>query len=89
MLMQWDNRALVAACVMSALLPLVLLTGCDTPAREYIEADRATYQAVGTEYEAYVKADPELSEIEKDTRLHTTRSWDERIMAAEEALNDE
>lgn len=84
--MEWEKLAVLAAIVGLIVLGV---SGCTTPAREYIEADRATFDAIAPEYREYVTGDDVLSEIEKDVRLHTLQSWDERIAAAEEALNDE
>lgn len=66
-----------------ALLALALaLTGCPSIATEYVDADKATYEAVGAEYRQYVTDDSKLSAAQKDLRFATLDSWKLRIEAA-------
>lgn len=66
-----------------ALLLLVLATGCTGVTQSYVAADRATYDAIADEYDAYVTKDPSLSQDRKDRRTETTRSWKARLAQAE------
>ena len=61
---------------------LLSFTGCLNQA--YIAADRATLEAIGPEYKAYVLADTTIDEGEKALRLDTLRSWEHRTRSAEE-----
>jgi hypothetical protein len=45
-------------------------------------ADQATYEAIAPEYQAYVTADPKLSEVQKARRIATVSSWRRRIEAS-------
>lgn len=66
--------------------PLVLLVvtaaGCSLNG-QFVAADRATYDALVPEYDAYVDSDSRLSPDQKDRRHETTRSWKARLDAAE------
>lgn len=65
-----------------ALILLLSFTGCLNQA--YIAADRATLEAIGPEYKAYVLADTTIDEGEKALRLDTLRSWEHRTRSAED-----
>ena len=69
------NTLLVAA--------LALLCGCEgmSVADAYVEADRLTYEAIGTSYRRYVEADQELNEASKQSRYRLLDSWKMRIDA--------
>lgn len=62
---------------------MLILGGCAFPTEKYIEADRATYEAVAPEYVEYVKSDAKLDEKAKARRLLTVASWGARITEAE------
>lgn len=81
----WEARA---AAKKAAPLLLVgslalLCIGCAGPSSLYVQADRATYEAVAPAHAAYVEADPNLSAEQKARRLRTLTSWDDRVKAAE------
>ena len=59
-----------------AILALVA-SSCST-APVYMEADKATYQAIAPEYQAYVAADSKLTAAQKARRLATLASWKKR-----------
>lgn len=66
----------------SLLITLLTLcvSSCGT-APLYVEADRATYQAIAPEYSRYVQMDKKLSQSQKTLRLDTVASWLRRIEA--------
>lgn len=67
----------------SALLSVAcLIVGC-TPVQAYVEADRATYEAIAPDHRAYVTNDPSLSSEQKTRRLDLLNSWDLRTRKAE------
>jgi uncharacterized lipoprotein YajG len=67
-----------------ALLAIFLcLTGCATLDKSYVQADRATFEAIAPYYESKVTSDSELRDWEKDLRLEVTKSWEERLIEAE------
>jgi hypothetical protein len=47
--------------------------------REYVKADRLTYDAIAPEYLRYVDADPGLTQEQKDRRHRTVDTWNLRI----------
>ena len=59
-------------------LILLLLTGCSLQT-QYLEADRATYQAVWAEYEEYFDGDGALSETQRKRRRRTGKAWRARL----------
>jgi hypothetical protein len=69
--------------VLGSIVCLSFLAGCDV-AKQYIEADRATYEAVAPEYSEYVKNDPNLNDNSKQLRLNTLTTWESRLIAAEQ-----
>lgn len=48
-----------------------------------VQAERATYDAIAPEYRAYVLRDGNLQPVQKEIRMRTLDSWNERITAAE------
>jgi hypothetical protein len=48
-----------------------------------VQAERATYDAIAPEYRAYVLRDGDLQPVQKEIRMRTLDSWNERITAAE------
>lgn len=64
---------------------VAMLPGCGSIAKEYVAADRQTYEAVAPEYRKYVEADAGLDDDAKKLRLATLDSWDYRIGQAEKA----
>lgn len=70
---------------MRLLILAVLLAGCGTSS-QYVEADRATYNAISTSYLSYVDRDPALSAEQRALRHATVKSWRKRIEAAERNL---
>jgi hypothetical protein len=66
-------------------LGLLLATagGCQGATAPYLAADRATLDAVGTDYEAYVDRDPSLTLDQRRRRHRTIDSWRFRLDAAE------
>lgn len=59
------------------------LTGCATLDKSYIQADRATFEAIVPYYENKVTSDDNLRDWEKDLRLEVIKSWKERLIEAE------
>lgn len=62
-----------------------LLSGCGSIAKEYVAADRATYEAIAPEYRKYVEADESLDDDGKKLRLANSDSWKYRLEQAEKA----
>lgn len=60
-------------------------SSCGSVSEAYVAADKATYQAIATEYQAYVLADPKLDPIQRDRRLRTLATWRSRLAAASSA----
>lgn len=83
----WRMNATAALlCPVWLLLLLSQSPGCAAlanPSAAYVDADRATHDAVAPEYAAYVHADPTLDEEQKARRDRTLATWDGRIRAAE------
>ena len=66
----------------TSLLLAIALSGCGmTPA--YVEADRATYDAIAPEYLVYVVSDESLTPGEKERRARTLVSWQARLEEGE------
>ena len=63
---------------------IAFFTGCASIDKAYVEADRMTYEAIGTEYVEYVNQDDNLREWEKTLRSENVKSWASRIAEAEE-----
>lgn len=62
----------------------VVCCSCAGPAEAYVQADRATYEAIAPEYRAYVEADEDLDEAQVQRRIDLLSTWEARIRAAEE-----
>jgi hypothetical protein len=61
------------------------MAACSPVSRLYVEADRATFDAVAPEYLGYVQADPMLGSDQRNDRLETIRSWEARLDQANES----
>jgi len=61
-----------------------VLPSC-APPQVYVTADRETFNAVAPEYRAYVEADANLSDVQKERRYRTIDTWQSRVEAAEGA----
>jgi len=71
---------------MKKLLFIILfisLCSCTQMDAGYVQADRATYEALAPEYLDFVN-DSTLDDDEKDRRRRLVESWNIRIKAAEE-----
>ena len=64
--------------VLVAALVALGLGGCGISS-QYLKADAATYRAVVPRYTAYLKADPALSDDERQSALDTVETWRLRI----------
>lgn len=77
--------------VLFVVLASALLAGCAGTAKEYVEADRATYEAIAPDHLKYIDADPALHNadgtLNKDGKLAvaTVDSWRYRLEQAEKA----
>lgn len=64
-----------------------LMIGCcpsgQIIADDYLKADRATFNAIADEYDAYVDSDSKLDAVDKRRRKRTTATWKFRIEQAE------
>lgn len=82
----WRSNAWLLAVV-----SLAFLQGCaalQSPAGPYVAADRATFQAIAPEYEAYLLADPRLTTEQRARRQRTVQTWQLRIDSAEKSVTD-
>lgn len=68
---------------------VALTAGGCAPERAYVEADRATYQAIAPEYGVYVAADANLTAEQRQRRLRTIETWRLRIEAGERGFTTE
>jgi hypothetical protein len=81
-----DNQSgIVLLFLLLAGFIFMLATGCQTVPQAYSLADQATYEAIAPEYAGYVKRDESLTLSQKEVRLHTLRTWFERIDALEDS----
>lgn len=62
-----------------------VLAGCAGAPPVYVQADRATFDAIAPVYSAYVEADPTIDPELKARRLRTVETWRMRVEAAEGA----
>lgn len=70
----------------SVLALALCFSGCATTdfiQSDYVEADRATFDAVAPRYLEYVKGDPSLDSEEKARRERTITTWRLRLEQAE------
>lgn len=73
------------------LLGLALaVSGCaatgDIIRSDYVQADRATYEAVAPEYLKYVEADQSIDSDERKRRERTVTTWRLRLEQAEKPV---
>ena len=61
---------------------LTAFAGCGID-RQYIRADRFTYEAIAPEYQEYVDQNKTLNSLEKSRRFLTIELWERRIQEAE------
>ena len=66
------------------LITIVLSSNCASISKEYVAADKATYQAIAPKYSEYCLEDSSLTQLEKDMCKELIKSWEERITAAED-----
>lgn len=67
---------------------LGLGTGCADLDALYVQADAATLEAIGPEYERYVDEDPALSEDQRARRLRTLDAWRARVRTGRAARSE-
>lgn len=69
---------------MKRLLPVLLLLLCSCPSipQLYVEADKATYDAIAEDYMAYVRRDEAVSLEQSARRQRLVDSWRVRIEKA-------
>jgi hypothetical protein len=53
------------------------------PTPQYVQADRATYNAIAPAHQAYVTNDSSLDELQKQRRYDLLTTWRKRVEAAE------
>lgn len=61
---------------------VVATCGC-TPSDSYVQADRATFDAIAPAHRAYVQQDAALTLEQRDRRLTALDTWRQRLEAAE------
>ena len=54
---------------------LVVLSGCASVPKAFVEGEQAAYGAIAPIYERYVKGDDTLTKEERENRLRTVRAW--------------
>ncbi len=74
------RRHIRAGAVLAVML---VAAGCKGVHADYVEADRATFDAVTPEYLGYVDADAGLAPAQKARRARTIATWDLRLKKAE------
>lgn len=62
-----------------SLLITISSVSCATVPQTYLEADRATFEAIAPEYHNYVEQDATLTPAQKINRQQTIQSWRNRI----------
>ncbi|MGD9727795.1 MAG: hypothetical protein AB7L09_00080 [Nitrospira sp.] len=73
----------------SIIAAVLFFAGCATTEivqNDYVEADRATYEAVAPSYLQYVQGDSALSKEEKTRRERTIKTWRLRLEQAEKPV---
>lgn len=73
-------------------LALCLVSGCKTTdfiRSDYVQADRATFDAVAPSYLQYVDGDAALSDEQKKRRKQTINTWRLRLEQAETPVKPE
>lgn len=70
---------IVALAVVAALL----MTACGSLDKQYVEADRATFDAVAPRYSKYLDEDKALDDTTRQERKDTITSWRVRLETAE------
>lgn len=63
----------------------LVCAGCGLD-KEYVKRDRATFDAVAPLYQAYLRNDSDIDDDDRDSRLDTVLSWEERLLEAEKSL---
>ncbi|MEO0479589.1 MAG: hypothetical protein AAF196_08925 [Planctomycetota bacterium] len=74
--------------IAAAIAAVVFGTACESPRASYVDADRATFDAIAPNYRIYVQADTSLTASDVQSELDLVRTWEKRI-EAEEALLEE
>lgn len=59
------------------------VSGCGSLDREYVRADRATFDAIAPEYLDYIREDGDLDAEQKHLRRLNVGAWQQRLEAAE------
>ena len=70
------------------LLPVLMLAACGSLDRQYVEADRATFEAIAPAYSAYVEDDGTLSDDQRSLRLGLVELRRMRLEEAEKSHAD-
>ena len=75
--------------LMFFLLILLLLIGCGSIPEDWVRADRQTYEVIEPCLSTYIQSDSLLHSDLKESYQLLLRSWEARIIAAEELLEIE
>lgn len=81
----WDGNGYRAGKWLSLVLIAVAgmqLLGCQTPAADYVAADKANFDDIGADYGRYVNGDPLLTPAERQGKLDSLELWRQRVRAA-------
>jgi hypothetical protein len=81
----WRDYALMFTLVV-CLVALWCCQGCGSLDRQYVAADRATYDALAPQIGKWIDADSTLSSTLADDYRGVVYSWGRRIDAGEELL---
>lgn len=76
-----DKGKPYVALVLIAVAGMHLL-GCQTPAADYVAADKANFDDIGADYGRYVNGDPLLTPAERQGKLDSLELWRQRVRAA-------
>lgn len=73
---------------MKRLLPVIMLalSSCCIVPKSHIAAERAVYEALRPDFEAYLEADESLLPHQKDLKMRTFEHWDEMLRRFEEKM---
>lgn len=73
----------VVAAVVFALAVLIVCPGCSSLDKQYVGADRLTYNAIGIGHASYVDSDDKLTKKQKSRLQRLLRSWEARLIEGE------
>ena len=82
----WIDAVLAVLVTIALVVICITMGGCGSLDRQYVAADRATYDALTPQITTWIDADTTLSETLAGDYRSLVYSWGRRIDAAEELL---